>query len=400
MSAAGQARSGAPQAETGLKEGRMVLFLSGAWSILTLGPSSEQSEKIKHMPDLQRLRAIDMHGVTELDTAGAMLINKLRLLPQAGLELPLSGARQSHLDILALCLPAPAGEAAAGKPVALPGLKARSQAPAPWHALGTFFLSPLGERMVSLFMGAMERLGFFGQFLVTLGKNIARPREVRWVSIVHNMEQTGAGAIPIVALLSFLIGVVLSYMAATQMASFGAQILVVNLLDVAIMREMGVLLTSILIAGRSGSSYTAQLGSMAANQEIDAMRSMGLDPMHMLVVPKVTALVLMLPMLVIVADFSGMLGGLAAVWLSLDITPEMFMEALQRTFKMQNFLVGLVKAPFFALAIGCIGCFDGLKVKGSADSVGRMTTRSVVESIFTVIALDAIFAIFFTTVRI
>jgi phospholipid/cholesterol/gamma-HCH transport system permease protein len=166
------------------------------------------------------------------------------------------------------------------------------------------------------------------------------------------------------------------------------------------MREMGVLLTSILIAGRSGSSYTAQIGSMAANQEIDAMRSMGLDPMHMLVVPKVTALVLMLPMLVVVADCSGMLGGLVAVWLSLDITPDMFMDALQRSLKMQNFFVGLVKAPFFALAISCIGCFDGFKVKGSADSVGRMTTKSVVESIFVVIALDAIFAIFFTSVRI
>jgi phospholipid/cholesterol/gamma-HCH transport system permease protein len=214
------------------------------------------------------------------------------------------------------------------------------------------------------------------------------------------MEQTGVNAIPIVALLSFLIGMVLSYMAATQLAGFGAQIFVVNLLEVAIMREMGVLLTAILVAGRSGSSYTAQIGAMAANQEIDAMRSIGLDPMHMLVVPRVTALVATLPRLVMVADVSGLLGGLVAVWVSLDITPGMFMEALQRAFNLQHFVIGLAKAPFFAAIIGCIGCFDGFKARRSADSVGRMTTRSVVESIFMVIALDAFFAVFLTSVGI
>jgi phospholipid/cholesterol/gamma-HCH transport system permease protein len=254
--------------------------------------------------------------------------------------------------------------------------------------------------MVGLLLKSNERLSFFGQFLLTLGKNIIQPWDVRWISVICHMGQAGVGSIPIVALLSFLIGMVLSYMTATLMAGFGAQIFVVNLLEVAILREMGVLLTAILIAGRSGSSYTAQIGSMVAGQEIDAMRSMGLDPMHMLVVPRVSALLLMLPLLVVVADFSGLLGGLVAVWFSLDIAPVMFLEALQRNIHLQNFVVGLVKAPFFALLIGCIGCFDGFKVTGSADSVGRMTTQAVVESIFMVITLDAFFALFFTSIGI
>jgi phospholipid/cholesterol/gamma-HCH transport system permease protein len=384
-------RQAAPRLEIRPVAGQQLLFLSGGWTILTLNASSNQAESFKQRPDLRLVEAVDLSAVTALDTAGAMLINKIRLLPRGEGPLPLTGAAKAQLDILALCLPAQGDGAARGK------TSARAQ---PRQAVYVRPLYCLGERVTALAMNAGERLSFFGRFLVVLGKNIARPREARWVSILHNMEQAGVGAIPIVALLSFLIGMVLSYMAATQLAGFGAQIFVVNLLEIAILREMGVLLTAILVAGRSGSSYTAQIGAMAANQEIDALRSMGLDPMHMLVVPRVTALVLMLPMLALVADVSGLLGGLTAVWFSLGITPGMFIEALQRTFNLQHLMVGLVKAPFFAAVIGCIGCFDGFKAQRSADSVGRMTTRSVVESIFMVIALDALFAIFFTSARI
>jgi phospholipid/cholesterol/gamma-HCH transport system permease protein len=386
-------RQAAPRLEIRLTAGQYLLFLSGSWTIPTLNASSKQAESFIQLPDARRVMAADLRGVTDLDTAGAMLINKIRLLPRKGEVLPLAGANQAHLDILALCLPPQEGGATQGRTVLPPPPRSR-------YARYVLPLHCLGACMTALAVNAGERLSFFGRFLVVLGKNIARPKEARWISIIHNMEQAGVGAIPIVALLSFLIGMVLSYMAATQLAGFGAQIFVVNLLEVAIMREMGVLLTAILVAGRSGSAYTAQIGAMVANQEIDAMRSIGLDPMHMLVVPRVTALVAMLPMLVMVADVSGLLGGLVAVWFSLDITPGMFIEALQRAFRLQHFMIGLIKAPFFAAVIGCIGCFDGFKARRSADSVGQMTTRSVVESIFMVIALDALFAVFFTSARI
>ncbi|MDR1242543.1 MAG: ABC transporter permease [Deltaproteobacteria bacterium] len=389
-----QLRQAAPRLEIRLAGERHLLFLSGSWTVPTLNASSKQAESFKQLPDARLVAAMDMRGVTALDTAGAMLVNKIRLLPRKGEPLPLVETDQAHLDILALCLPPQESNAARDKTFVLP------PPDRPRHARYVLPLYCLGERMTALAVGTGERLSFFGRFLVVLGKNIARPGEARWVSIIHNMEQTGVNAIPIVALLSFLIGMVLSYMAASQLAGFGAQIFVVNLLEVAIMREMGVLLTAILVAGRSGSSYTAQIGAMAANQEIDAMRSIGLDPMHMLVVPRVTALVATLPMLVMVADVSGLLGGLVAVWFSLDITPGMFIEALQRAFNLQHFAIGLGKAPFFAAIIGCIGCFDGFKARRSADSVGRMTTRSVVESIFMVIALDAFFAVFLTSVGI
>jgi phospholipid/cholesterol/gamma-HCH transport system permease protein len=214
------------------------------------------------------------------------------------------------------------------------------------------------------------------------------------------VEHAGLRAVPIVCLLNFLIGLVIAYMALSSLAMFGAQIYVVNLLEVVTLREMGVLITAILVAGRSGSSFTAQIGVMVSNQEVDAMRVMGLDPMRVLVLPRALALVAALPCLVVLADVMGLLGGLVASWVSMDISPTVFIHTLQRSMTVKHVLVGVVKAPVFALVIGCVGCFLGFQVKGGADAVGALTTRSVVESIFMVILLDALFALFFSIVRI
>lgn len=270
-------------------------------------------------------------------------------------------------------------------------------APAPARATPILrTLNDLGASIVEEARITRDLFGFFGMFLVTLVATLLRPWRFRIISLAHHMEHTGVHAVPIVALLSFLIGLVTAYMGAQQFARFGAQIFAINLIEVTILREMGVVLTSLVVAGRSGSSFTAQIGAMMANEEVAAMRTMGLDPMVVLVIPRVVALVCMLPMLTFVADFMGVLGGMLATWMTLGIDPEAFVARFREITSLRNFMVGLTKAPFFALAIALVGCFQGFRVTGSAESVGRLTTQAVVEAIFLVIVLNAFFAILFS----
>jgi phospholipid/cholesterol/gamma-HCH transport system permease protein len=201
-------------------------------------------------------------------------------------------------------------------------------------------------------------------------------------------------------LLSFLIGVVFAYQGADQLRRFGAEIYTVNLLGIAILRELGVLLTAIIIAGRSGSAFTAQIGTMQVNEEIDALRTLGLDPIEVLVVPRVLGLALTLPLLAVYAAFMGLLGGCLMSWASLGILIPTFLEQLRSAITEWTFWVGIIKAPFFAIIIALVGCYEGFNVARSADSVGRLTTQSVVESIFIVIVADAAFSIMFSMLRI
>jgi phospholipid/cholesterol/gamma-HCH transport system permease protein len=214
------------------------------------------------------------------------------------------------------------------------------------------------------------------------------------------MEQAGVNAMPIVGLLSFLIGVVFAYQGADQLRRFGAEIYTVNLLGIAILRELGVLLTAIIIAGRSGSAFTAQIGTMQVNEEIDALRTLGLDPVEVLVVPRILGLALTLPLLAIYADFMGLLGGCLMSWASLGILIPTFLDQLRSAIGEWTFWVGIVKAPFFAAIIALVGCYEGFNVERSADSVGRLTTQSVVEAIFLVILADAAFSILFSLLHI
>ncbi len=245
---------------------------------------------------------------------------------------------------------------------------------------------------------AVNLLNFLGQMLCGLGKSIIQPRRIRWTSLVSHMEQVGVKAVPIVALLAFLIGLVIVYMGAAQLARFGAQVFAVNLLEIATMRELGPLLTAIVVAGRSGSSFTAQIGAMKSNEEISAMRVMGMDPMDMLVLPRVLGLIIMLPLLIIIADFTGLVGGAIAASMTMDLDFPAFLTRLQASANINNFIVGVIKAPFFATAIALVGCYHGYQVTGSAESVGRLTTVSVVQSIFLVIVIDAVFAIFYSAI--
>ncbi len=214
-------------------------------------------------------------------------------------------------------------------------------------------------------------------------------------SLAAHLEATGLNAVPIVALLTFLVGAVVAFLGATVLAEFGASVYTVNLVGFAFLREFGVLLAAILLAGRSASAFAAQIGSMKAQEEIDAIRTLGLSPVELLVLPRVLAMLIALPALTFVGMLCGLAGGLVVCALTLDISPLMYLTILQRDIALSHFLVGLGKAPVFAFVIAVIGCLEGFKVGGSAQSVGEHTTSSVVQSIFMVILLDAIAAMFF-----
>lgn len=256
-------------------------------------------------------------------------------------------------------------------------------------------LSRIGCAVDTLWQDTLQVLGFVGLILQTLVLRLFQPQRWRVTSVVAHIEQTGLDAAPIVALLTFLVGAVVAFLGATVLAGFGASIFTVDLVAFSFLREFGVLLTAILMAGRTASAFTAQIGSMKANEEIDAIRTLGLDPVELLVVPRVLALLIALPLLTFVAMICGIIGGAVVCALSLDISPAMFLSLLQSDIGVQHFLVGLAKAPFFAFLIAAIGCLEGFKVSGSAESVGAHTTSSVVQSIFVVIVLDAVAALFF-----
>ena len=243
-------------------------------------------------------------------------------------------------------------------------------------------------------------LGFIGAVIVTLGRTVANPRRFRMIPFVHHMEKSGFDALPLVCLLTFLIGAVVAQQGAVQLRQFGAEVFTVNLIAIIFLREVGLLLTAIIVAGRSGSAFTAEIGSMKMREEIDAMRTLGLDPMEMLVLPRVAALTVTLPLLTFIADIMGLIGGGFVVFFMLDMSPGVYISRVQDAVDFWTFGVGLVKAPFMASVIALVGCRAGLAVTGSAESVGAMTTSSVVRSIFLVIILDALFAMFFTAVGI
>ena len=257
----------------------------------------------------------------------------------------------------------------------------------------------LGKGVVRGWNETVSTLAFLGQTVVELGKLIVSPQRMRWKSVVAQMEEVGLDATPIIMLLSFFVGAVIAFMGATLLASFGAQTFMVDLVGVTVLREFGVLITAIILAGRSASSFTAQLGAMKMRQEIDAMTVIGLDAFRALVIPRTIACIIAAPILTFLAMMSGIFGGMLVAWLGpTDITPVLFFGRLNEVVTPNNFWVGIVKAPIFAAFIAIIGCRQGMAVAGNVNSLGSRTTASVVQSIFSVILLDALFAILFITI--
>ena len=262
---------------------------------------------------------------------------------------------------------------------------------AEWHAV----VSHVGRGTLESIAEARRLIAFLGLTTANLGRSLIQPRRIRKTALISHMEQTGLDAMPIVALISFLVGAVLAYQGAEQLRRFGAEIFIINLIGISVLRKIAILLTAIIVAGHSGSAFTASTGSMKVREEIDAMRTLGLDPMELLVMPRLLALMITLPMLVFLANMAGLAGGMIMAWVTLDISPEQCLERLGDSIPLWSFWVGMIKALVVAFLIAMVGCYEGFQVEGSAESVGKLTTLAVVEAIFLVIVVDAIFSILF-----
>ena len=260
-------------------------------------------------------------------------------------------------------------------------------------------LARVGRSTEALWHRALAMLSFVGESSMALAGWITHPARVRWRPILFNLRSAGWDALPIVGLLSFLLGMVVAYQGADQLRQYGAGIYVTDLVGLSMLREFAPLMTAIIVAGRSGSAYAAQIGTMAVTQEIDAMRTLGIEPLEMLVLPKVMALAIALPLLTVFADVMGVLGGMLMARMQLGIQFSEFLERFPHAVSTTSYLVGLGKAPVFAAIVSLVGCFQGFRTHGGADSVGRQTTRAVVQSIFLVILADALFSVAFSVLH-
>ncbi len=362
--------SNAPAIDTDPGSGQ--LRLRGQWTLehaLAVG-------KALRSDDLGQVRAVDATGVERLDSAGVLQL--LRFARRQGIDYEAFAFREDHLALVAAI-----EDVADDRP--------KRKRDYGFQAA----LARLGFAVTDNWKEVIALVSFLGENLVKLGRTILQPRRLRITATVHHMEQVGLDAVPLVALLSYLVGAVIAFLGSTILADFGATILVVELVNIAFLREFGVLLTAILLAGRTASAFTAQIGAMVSREEVDAIRTLGLDPIDLLVIPRVLALLVMLPLLTFIAMIAGLLGGMSVGAFSLDIPPQAYYARMHDTIELRHLLVGLSKAPVFAIVIGLIGCLEGLQVQGTAQSVGERTTSSVVQTISLVIIIDALAAIWF-----
>jgi phospholipid/cholesterol/gamma-HCH transport system permease protein len=372
---------------TGAREGdRLLIEAGGAWTLeeLVRLDAARQALLVAAAADGAAAR-IDLAALDALDTAGAWLLHQLeRNLESLGWRVELAGLRDGHAALLAEI----------GRLQAPP--------PAPAAEINPFVrvLANLGRNTLAAGAEAARLLSFYGQTVLTLARVLLRPSRLRLTSLTHHLEQTCVNALPVVGLISFLIGIVMAYQGADQLRRFGAEIFTVDLLAISALREIGILLTAVVVAGRSGSAFTAQIGMMKVNEEIDALRTLGLDPLEVLVLPRLLALMIALPLLAFFADIMALFGGGVMCAFVLDISPDQYINRLSEAIWPRTFWVGIVKAPVFAFVIAMVGCYEGLTVDGSAESVGRKTTLSVVVAIFLVIVFDAIFSIVFSSLGI
>lgn len=357
-----------------------VGVVRGDWTVMTLAGLAATLAQQRG-----QLAGLDVGGLGQIDTAGALMLGRLLIPQDAG-----TAADPATSDRITGDHPS------AARLVREVMARACANPPAPQPPTGLKdILERIGRGVAHAWQETLETLGFVGQTVATIGAGIKDPRRIRWIPTVSIMESAGFNAIPIVLVLSFFIGAVVAFLGAGILEGFGATIFTVELVGFSVMREFGALITAIILAGRSASAFTAQIGSMRMTQEVDAMKVIGLDPMDMLVVPRVIAMVVMGPILTFLAILSGLVGGIVVATLQLDISPALFLARLQENVGLSYFWAGLVKAPVFAALIAIIGCRQGLEVEKDVISLGRHTTAAVVQSIFMVIVVNAIFAMIY-----
>jgi phospholipid/cholesterol/gamma-HCH transport system permease protein len=326
---------------------------------------------------------VDMEGVDELDTAGAWLLERLSRSPDfASKNARFIGLKLRHRDLIEemhrISRQAPASHAGLSGPLAV--------------------LDMVGRAAAGLVSDVMDFLRMSGELSVAIGRILMHPRRFRLTSTVYHLFRVGWQAVPIMVLITFLIGGIIAQQGFFHFRKFGADAYVVDMVGILVVREIGVLIVSIMSAGRSGSAYTAELGSMKMREEIDALRTMGFDPVEVLILPRIAALVCALLILAFLGAMAGLYGGGLVAWFYGGMSPAVFLARLKEAISVTHFEVGMIKAPFMALAIGIVACSEGLKVKGSAESLGLQTTASVVKAIFLVIVLDGLFAMFFASI--
>ncbi|MEW6639607.1 MAG: MlaE family lipid ABC transporter permease subunit [Pseudomonadota bacterium] len=361
---------------------RLELRPGGAWTVAhvdvlemlagALAPRIRQAQAVE----------VDMSGVSEIDTLGAWLLERASrqaVRPEAA---RIVGVADRHAGLVAQVQRVN---------------RRKVMAPRPPNAL-VRRLDEIGRSTFAAGEGGVVFLQMLGAIGYALLRVLRRPSRLRGTSLVYHLHRVGWQAIPIVALITFLIGAIIAQQGIFHFRKFGADAYVVDMVGILVLREIGVLIVAIMVAGRSGSAYTAELGSMKMREEIDALSTMGLDPVEVLILPRVAALVCALPILTFLGAMAALYGGGLVTWLYGGMNPAIFIARLREAISVTHFEVGMIKAPFMALAIGVIASSEGLRVKGSAESLGRQTTTSVVKSIFLVIVLDGVFAVFFASI--
>ena len=355
-----------------------VAVLRGDWTTVTLGDAGPRlADALKSA----RAPSLDLTGIGRCDTQGAYTIVRSADGLTEGGELKARPETQRLLNLVA---------------------EARQveKEPARRTSGGQELVERIGRGVIALGWDTLATIAFTGRVLTTLARAITRPHRIRWASIVSLCERAGLDAVPIVATTAFFIGAVVGLIGANMLSQFGAQVFAVELIGIAVLREFGILIAAILLAGRSASSFAAEIGSMKMNEEIDAMQVLGVDPFDGLVLPRFVALVIMIPLLTFVSNVAGIIGGLLVTWSVLDLTPAFFIQRIVDNVGVTHFWVGMSKAPVMAAVIAGIGCRQGMLVAGDVESLGRRVTAAVVHAIFAIILIDAAFALFYMEIEV
>ncbi|MDB2562789.1 ABC transporter permease [Sulfurimonas sp.] len=362
------------------KDTKLLMVFSGELSLYTLTSLQKQIDTFSFSE--KKYLEINLNNITSLDTAAAIFINNLEnkyknnmnvriLLENKEIEATLSLVKEQSTKVKDTL-----------------------------EDINTSYLESFGQSIYNYYIGLLAFFNFLGNLFATKLHYLKSVKHIRYKEIAFEINESGIKALPIIAITSFLIGLVVAYQSAYQLKIYGANIFLVDMLGISILRELAPLITAIVIAGRSGSAFTAQIGAMKITEELDAMRTMGFDPYIFLVMPRIIALMIVMPILIFVSDMMGVLGGMLVANIDLQITPTLFLERFIIAVDVKHFLIGILKGPFFAFLIASIGIYRGLRVKDDTQSIGFNTTKSVVESIFAVIVCDALFSIAFTNLGI
>src|SRR5574340_578535 len=353
---------------------------SGAWTLEAAGQLERQLAAFAWPSGAELV--VDGSAIDAMDSAGAWLLHRaIRALEGGGRTVRLEGLHPRHAALLRL--------------IQSQGAEGAPPAPAPRGLLGE-----IGLHFLESLQQVVDVLAFLGENALVMLRSLAQPRRIRWRPLLYNLQHAGFNAMPITGLLAFLMGIVIAYQGAEQLRRYGANIFVADMVGLSVLRELAPLLTAIIVAGRSGSAYAAQIGTMKVTEEIDALRTIGIPPLELLVLPKMLALIIALPLLTAYADILGVLGGMIVAKATLGVGFDDFLDRFGSAIKLSSYLVGIGKAPVFAAIIALIGCYHGFQVSGGADAVGRQTTVSVVQAIFLIIIADALFSVIFSWLRI